>query len=71
LAAWSLLPTVPGSPAAAMAAVVRQPAAVRWLAVSRTFLFGARDVWFAIALPLFPGPFLGLSSTTVGGLLAM
>jgi predicted MFS family arabinose efflux permease len=71
LAAWSLLPTVPGSPTATMAAVVRQPAAVRWLAVSRTFLFGARDVWFAIALPLFLGPFLGLSPTAVGGMLAL
>jgi predicted MFS family arabinose efflux permease len=69
-AAWLRLPPVAGKAAASVASVVRQPAPVRWLALSRTFLFGARDVWFAVALPLFLVAVLGLSSTAVGGALA-
>jgi MFS family permease len=70
VAAALRLPKVRGNQDAKVAAVVRQPAAVRWLAVSRTFLFGARDVWFAVALPLFLATAAGLASTTVGACLA-
>ena len=69
-AAWLRLPAMRGKPTATVAGVVRQPAAVRWLAASRVFLFGARDVWFAVALPLFLGPFLGWSAPAVGAALA-
>jgi predicted MFS family arabinose efflux permease len=69
-AAWLRLPAVAGKPATRLVAVVRQPVAVRWLAVSRTFLFGARDVWFAVALPLVLGTAMGLPPTAVGGALA-
>lgn len=64
------LPAIPGKPRATVGDVVRQPAAVRWLAVSRTFLFGARDVWFAVALPMFLVSAAGLSSASVGACLS-
>ncbi|MFN7671456.1 MAG: MFS transporter [Planctomycetota bacterium] len=69
-AAWLRLPSIPGKADARAASVVQQPAAVRWLALSRAFLFGARDVWFAVALPLFLGRVYGWPATAVGGALA-
>lgn len=44
--------------------------AINWLSASRLFLFGARDVWFVIALPVFLQAQLGWSHTQVGLLLA-
>ncbi|MBM3961574.1 MAG: MFS transporter [Planctomycetes bacterium] len=70
VAAALRVPAIPSKPRTTVADVVRQPAAVRWLAVSRTFLFGARDVWFAVALPLFLATAAGLSSASVGACLA-
>ncbi|MEO6596329.1 MAG: organoarsenical effux MFS transporter ArsJ [Planctomycetota bacterium] len=46
--------------------VLMHGADVNWLAAARFFLFGSRDVWFAVALPLYlastlrwPTPFVG------------
>ncbi len=44
--------------------------AVNWLSAARFFLFGARDVWFVVALPVFLYDVLGWSFTEVGGFLA-
>lgn len=44
--------------------------AVNWLSAARFFLFGARDVWFVVALPVFLYDVLGWSFTAVGGFLA-
>jgi len=44
--------------------------AVNWLSAGRFFLFGARDVWFVVALPVFLYDVLGWSSAEVGGFLA-
>ncbi|MGB5834537.1 MAG: organoarsenical effux MFS transporter ArsJ [Thiohalocapsa sp.] len=44
--------------------------AVNWLSAGRFFLFGARDVWFVVALPLFLYSVLGWSFMQVGGFLA-
>lgn len=44
--------------------------AVNWLSAARFFLFGARDVWFVVALPVFLYEVLGWSFTQVGGFLA-
>ena len=44
--------------------------AVNWLSAARFFLFGARDVWFVVALPVFLNAVLGWSFTQVGGFLA-
>lgn len=40
--------------------------AVNWLAAARTLLFASRDAWFAIALPLWIGEWLGFGPATVG-----
>lgn len=41
------------------------------LAAARLFLFGARDVWFVVALPVFLAADLGWSHAGVGGFLAL
>ncbi|MFN2169139.1 MAG: MFS transporter, partial [Anaerolineae bacterium] len=45
--------------------------AVNWLSGARFFLFGARDVWFVVGLPVFLYSVLGWSFTQVGGFLAV
>jgi hypothetical protein len=40
------------------------------LSLARFFLFGSRDVWFVVALPIFLADVLGWSFTAVGGFLA-
>ncbi len=43
---------------------------INWLAGARLFLFGARDVWFVVGLPVFLHTVLGWSFMQVGGFLA-
>jgi MFS family permease len=50
--------------------VFSNTAAVNWLSAARFFLFGARDVWFVVALPVFLYDVLGWSFMEVGGFLA-
>jgi predicted MFS family arabinose efflux permease len=45
--------------------------AINWLSAARFFLFGARDVWFVVALPVFLYEVLGWSFMEVGGFLAL
>lgn len=66
LGAFLLLPPMAGKAKATLRSVTTQPAPVRWLAAARLFLFGSRDAWFSIALPLFlastqqwPAPLVG------------
>lgn len=40
------------------------------LSAARLFLFGARDVWFVVALPIYLGSVFGWSHLSVGGFLA-
>ena len=70
LAAGTLPGTAPRA-RPALAAVLVQAAPVHWLAVARLFLFGSRDAWFAVALPLFLSGAWELSSGAVGGFLAL
>ena len=44
--------------------------AINWLAGARFFLFGARDVWFVVALPVYLYAVLGWDFMAVGGFLA-
>ncbi|MCW8884107.1 MAG: organoarsenical effux MFS transporter ArsJ [Motiliproteus sp.] len=44
---------------------------VNILSAARLFLFGARDVWFVVALPVFATVQLGWEHTEVGGFLAL
>jgi predicted MFS family arabinose efflux permease len=45
--------------------------AINWLSAARFFLFGARDVWFVVGLPVFLSGVLGWSHMQVGGFLAI
>jgi hypothetical protein len=45
-------------------------AAVNWLSAARLFLFGARDVWFVVGLPVFLASTLGWSFWQVGAFAA-
>lgn len=44
---------------------------VNVLSAARLFLFGSRDVWFVVALPVFLSQTLGWPHTQVGGFLAL
>ncbi|MBF0282260.1 MAG: organoarsenical effux MFS transporter ArsJ [Zetaproteobacteria bacterium] len=56
---------------AKFSAIFSKSPAVNWLSAARFFLFGARDVWFVVALPLFLQGVLGWSFTAVGGFFAL
>ena len=45
--------------------------AINWLAGARFFLFGARDVWFVVGLPVYLHSVLGWGFAEVGGFLAL
>ncbi len=45
--------------------------AINWLSAARFFLFGSRDVWFVVGLPVFLSGVLGWSHTQVGGFIAI
>ena len=70
LLAARMLPPLPGRPQTAWRDVLQQGPALRWLALARAFLFGSRDVWFAVALPVFLSSVLQWPAGTVGGVLA-
>ena len=44
---------------------------INWLSAARFFLFGARDVWFVVALPLFLASTMEWNHLQVGGFLAV
>jgi predicted MFS family arabinose efflux permease len=45
--------------------------AINWLSAARLFLFGARDVWFVVALPIYLQTVLGWSHAEVGAYIAL
>lgn len=45
--------------------------AINYLSAARMFLFGSRDVWFVVALPVYLVSEFGLDHWTVGGFLAL
>ncbi|PCJ37662.1 MAG: MFS transporter [Cellvibrionales bacterium] len=45
--------------------------AINHLSAARFFLFGSRDIWFVVALPVYLQSVLGWSYTAVGSLLAL
>src|SRR3546814_13828738 len=47
--------------------IVSKSRAINQLSAARMFLFGARDVWFVVALPVFLAASLGGDSWQVGG----
>jgi len=44
---------------------------INWLSAARFFLFGSRDIWFVVALPLFLYSVLGWRFSEVGAYLAL
>lgn len=50
--------------------ILSKSRAVNQLSAARMFLFGARDVWFVVALPVFLSASLGWDFWQVGGFLA-
>ncbi|UJF17150.1 organoarsenical effux MFS transporter ArsJ [Vibrio sp. SS-MA-C1-2] len=51
--------------------IFSKSASINILSAARMFLFGARDVWFVIALPVYLGSVFGWDHTEVGGFLAL
>ncbi len=45
--------------------------AINWLSAARFFLFGARDVWFVVGLPVYLHSVLGWGFAEVGGFMAL
>lgn len=45
--------------------------AINYLSAARLFLFGARDVWFVVALPVYLASSFGWDHWYVGGFLAL
>lgn len=51
--------------------IFSKSSSVNILSAARMFLFGARDVWFVIALPIYLGSVFGWDHSAVGGFLAL
>jgi MFS transporter, APGE family, 1-arseno-3-phosphoglycerate exporter len=73
LAAALALPRAAGRSRAAVTwrALVPPAGPIRWLSGARLFLFGARDVWFVLALPIYLESVLGWAFLDVGAFLAV
>jgi len=52
-------------------AILSKSRTINILSAARLFLFGARDVWFVVALPVYLSMTLGWDHWTVGGYLAL
>jgi len=52
-------------------AILAKSRDINLLAAARLFLFGSRDIWFVVGLPVFLSARLGWSFTEVGGFLAL
>jgi predicted MFS family arabinose efflux permease len=56
---------------APLRSILSKSTAINRLSAARFFLFGARDIWFVVALPVFLADQLGWPDTRVGGFLAI
>ena len=73
LITWLLLPPEMGKTRAKtkFSAIFSKSPAINYLSAARFFLFGARDVWFVVGLPVFMAAELGWSFTQVGSFFAL
>ncbi len=73
VAALLLLPRAPTSSMAKLplTSVFSDDPRINWLSAARFFLFGSRDVWFVLALPVYLAVDLGWSTSGVGAFLAL
>jgi len=72
LITWTLLPKELGKAKSKpkFTQVFSKVTAINWLSAARFFLFGARDVWFVVALPVFFYEVLHWDFMTIGGFMA-
>jgi predicted MFS family arabinose efflux permease len=70
---WVLLPSELGKMKSKpkFTQVFSNKPAINWLSAARFFLFGSRDVWFVVGLPVFLYDQLGWSFTQVGSFIAL
>ena len=73
IASAALLPRAAGKARekALLRHLFARDARVNWLSAARLFLFGSRDVWFVLALPIFLSVDLEWSHSEVGAFLAL
>ncbi|QDU66390.1 organoarsenical effux MFS transporter ArsJ [Engelhardtia mirabilis] len=65
------LPRRGATRAVPLSAMFARDRRIRWLSVARLFLFGSRDAWFVLALPVYLRESLGWSFTAVSAFLAL
>jgi len=72
LVTWIMLPRQIGKMATktTFTQIFAKSPAINWLSAARLFLFGSRDVWFVVALPLFLYSVVGWDFTQVGAFFA-
>lgn len=70
---WWLLPGDIGKAKSKLGftSVFSNTPAINWLSAARFFLFGARDIWFVVGLPVFLYSVLGWSFQSVGAFMAL
>ncbi len=73
LLASSLLPASPRKPKhkAKFSQLFSNTAAINWLSAARFFLFGSRDVWFVVALPIYLSSQLNWPFEQIGSFFAL
>lgn len=73
LVVWIMLPRELGrsKAKAKFSQLFSNSAAINWLSAARFFLFGSRDVWFVVALPVYLTDILKWNFTEVGSFLAL
>lgn len=54
-----------------LAGLFDQKREIKILSAARVFLFGARDIWFVVAVPVFFATVFGWNFSTVGGFMAL
>jgi MFS family permease len=72
LAAWRSLPAELGKAKTKVgfSQLFAKSRAINVLSAARLFLFGARDIWFVVGVPVFLSTTLGWSGAQVGGFMA-
>ncbi len=70
---WVLLPKEMGKAKSKpkFTQVFSNKPAINWLSAARFFLFGSRDIWFVVGLPVFLYSVLEWTFTQVGGFMAL
>lgn len=70
---WFLLPSDLGKTKtkAKFSHIFSNSPAINWLSAARFFLFGSRDVWFVVGLPLYLTASLGWSFEQIGSFFAL